>query len=38
MRRHLARISAAVGLWLGERVLALGDRLWALPVATLWGD
>jgi uncharacterized protein len=29
---------AGVVLYLGDRALPLGDRLWALPVATLWGD
>jgi hypothetical protein len=44
--KHLVRLREALGeqfaagvvLYLGDRVLALGDRLWALPVTTLWGD
>jgi uncharacterized protein len=44
--KHLMRLRDAVGdrfaagvvLYLGDRMVPLGDRLWALPVTTLWGD
>lgn len=32
------RFAAGVILYLGERVVPLGERLWALPVAALWSD
>lgn len=32
------RFTAGVVLYLGERVLPLGDRLWAMPVSMLWSD
>ena len=33
-----ARFAAGVILYLGERVIPLGERLWALPVSALWSD
>ena len=44
--KHLMRLRDAVGdrfaagvvLYLGDRVVPLGDRVWALPVTSLWGD
>jgi predicted AAA+ superfamily ATPase len=32
------RFAAGVVLYLGDRVVPLGDRTWALPVAMLWAD
>lgn len=32
------RFAAGVILYLGERVVPLGERLWALPVRSLWSD
>jgi predicted AAA+ superfamily ATPase len=32
------RFTAGVVLYLGDRVLPLGERLWALPVPLLWSD
>ncbi len=32
------RFSAGVILYLGDRTLPLGDRLWAMPVSALWSD
>ena len=32
------RFAAGVILYLGDRVVPLGDRLWALPVTVLWSD
>jgi uncharacterized protein len=34
----LDRFAAGVILYLGERVVPLGDRLWALPISVLWSD
>ncbi len=32
------RFAAGVVLYLGDRIVPLGDRTWALPVAMLWAD
>ncbi len=32
------RFAAGVVLYLGDRVVPLGERIWALPVAMLWAD
>ena len=32
------RFAAGVVLYLGERIVPLGDRLWAIPVQLLWSD
>ena len=32
------RFAAGLVLYLGERVVPLGDRLWAFPVSALWSD
>jgi uncharacterized protein len=32
------RFAAGVVLYLGDRVVPLGERLWALPVSMLWAD
>jgi predicted AAA+ superfamily ATPase len=32
------RFTAGVVLYLGDRVVPLGDRIWALPVPVLWSD
>lgn len=32
------RFVAGVVLYLGERVVPLGERIWALPVSVLWAD
>jgi len=32
------RFTAGVVLYLGERVVPLGERIWALPVSMLWSD
>jgi uncharacterized protein len=29
---------AGVVLYLGDRIVPLGDRLWAMPLSALWGD
>ena len=39
LRDNLAgRFAAGVVLYLGDRVVPLGERLWALPVSMLWAD
>ena len=39
LRKKLgARFSAGVVLYLGDREVPLGDRIWALPVPVLWAD
>ncbi len=39
LRDKLAdRFTAGVVLYLGDRVIPLGDRIWALPVPVLWAD
>lgn len=35
---HPGRFTVGVVLHAGKRVLPLGDRLWAVPVGTLWRD
>jgi hypothetical protein len=32
------RFTAGIVLYLGDRVVPLGDRIWALPVSVLWAD
>ena len=32
------RFTAGVMLYLGDRVVPLGERIWALPVSMLWAD
>jgi predicted AAA+ superfamily ATPase len=32
------RFTAGVVLYLGDRVVSLGERIWALPVSILWAD
>lgn len=32
------RFAGGVVLYLGERILPLGDRLWAMPLSVLWSD
>ena len=32
------RFIAGVVLYLGDRIVPLGDRTWALPVSVIWGD
>ncbi len=32
------RFTVGVVLYLGDRVVPLGDRLWALPISALWAD
>lgn len=32
------KFTADVVLYLGERVVPLGERIWALPVSMLWAD